>query len=192
VSEKAADSTRLATFGGGCFWCTEAVYRRLQGVLGVESGYAGGHVANPTYQQVCAGNTGHAEVIQVRYDPAKTSYEDLLEVFFRTHDPTTLDRQGNDVGTQYRSIVLVHDDEQRRVAEEVKARLDASGYFGKPIVTEIVPYDRFWKAEDYHQDYFALNPSQPYCLAVVGPKVAKFEKAFHGRLNSGRGTRAKA
>jgi peptide-methionine (S)-S-oxide reductase len=174
----------LATFGGGCFWCTEAVFLRLKGVLGVASGYAGGTTENPTYKQVCDGDTGHAEVIQVRFDPAQVSYEALLEVFFATHDPTTKDRQGNDEGTQYRSIILTHDAEQRRVAEAVKKRLDASKQFAAPIVTEIVPFERFWKAEAYHQDFFALNPNQGYCRAVVSPKVQKFEKLFHDRLKT--------
>jgi peptide-methionine (S)-S-oxide reductase len=175
-------ATKLATFGSGCFWCTEAVFLRLDGVLSVESGYAGGKTQNPTYKEVSSGTTGHAEVVQVRYDPAKVPYEKLLEVFWKTHDPTTKDRQGADVGTQYRSIVFWHDEEQRRVADDLKARLDAAKVFDAPIVTEVVPYDRFWKAEDYHQDYFAENPRQPYCRVVVGPKVAKFEKAFRDLL----------
>jgi peptide-methionine (S)-S-oxide reductase len=173
-----AASEALATFGGGCFWCTEAVYLRIEGVLGARSGYAGGTTPNPTYQQVCDGETGHAEVIQVRFDPARVPYARLLEVFFKTHDPTTLNRQGADEGTQYRSIILTHDAEQRRVAEEVKQKLTASGAFGDPIVTQIVPFERFWPAEEYHQDYFARNPTQGYCRAVVGPKVEKFEAAF--------------
>jgi peptide-methionine (S)-S-oxide reductase len=173
---------QLATFGGGCFWCTEAVYLRLKGVLGVESGYSGGKTQNPTYSQVSDGDTGHAEVVQVRFDPAQITYEALLEVFFATHDPTTKNRQGADEGTQYRSLVLTHDVEQRRTAEAVKQRLDASKKFPAPIVTEIVPFERFWKAEAYHQDYFAQNPQQGYCRAVVSPKVQKFEKAFKDRL----------
>jgi peptide-methionine (S)-S-oxide reductase len=179
---KPSAGTKVATFGGGCFWCTEAMYRRLEGVISVESGFAGGATANPTYKQVCSGETGHAEVVQVVYDPAKVGYEDLLYVFFKTHDPTTPNRQGADVGTQYRSIVLYHDEAQRKVAEDLRARLDASGAFPGKIVTEIVPYDRFFKAEDYHQDYFASNPDVGYCRAVVGPKVEKFEKAFKDRL----------
>jgi peptide-methionine (S)-S-oxide reductase len=147
-------------------------------VLGARSGYAGGTTPNPTYKQVCEGETGHAEVIQVRFDPARVPYARLLEVFFKTHDPTTLDRQGADEGTQYRSIILTHDAEQRRVAEEVKQKLAASGAFADPIVTQIVPLERFWPAEDYHQDYFARNPTQGYCRAVVLPKVEKFEAAF--------------
>jgi peptide-methionine (S)-S-oxide reductase len=173
---------RLATFGGGCFWCTEAVYLRLKGVLGVESGYSGGKTQNPTYKQVGTGTTGHAEVIQIRYDLAVVSYETLLEVFFATHDPTTKDSQGADFGTQYRSIILTHDDAQRATAEAVKKRLDAAKEFPAPIVTEIVPFERFWKAEGYHQDFFAQNPDQGYCRAVVSPKVKKFEKAFKDKL----------
>jgi len=173
-----AVSEALATFGGGCFWCTEAVYLRIEGVLGARSGYAGGTTSNPTYRQVSSGQTGHAEVIQVRFDPARVAYARLLEVFFKTHDPTTQDRQGADEGTQYRSIVLTHDAEQRRIAEEVKKKLGGSGAFRAPIVTQIVPLEHFWPAEDYHQDYFARNPTQPYCRAVVGPKVEKFEAAF--------------
>lgn len=173
---------RLATFGSGCFWCTEAVYLRLKGVLGVVSGYSGGKTKDPTYKDVGTGTTGHAEVIQVRYDPAVVSYDTLLEVFFATHDPTTKDRQGNDWGTQYRSIILTHDDEQRRAAEAAKKRLDAAKEFSAPIVTEIVPLERFYKAEVYHQDYFALNPQAGYCQAVVSPKVKKFEKHFKDRL----------
>ncbi len=168
----------LATFGGGCFWCTEAVYLRIEGVLGVRPGYAGGSVEDPTYEQVCSGSTGHAEVIQVRYDPARVPYARLLEVFFRTHDPTTPDRQGHDVGTQYRSIILAHDDGQRRAAEEVLRRLTEAKAYAAPIVTQIVPFERFYPAEAYHQDYFARNPTQGYCRAVVAPKVAKFEQAF--------------
>jgi methionine-S-sulfoxide reductase len=178
----APQTEALATFGGGCFWCTEAVYLRLKGVLGVESGYSGGKTQNPTYKEVGTGTTGHAEVIQVRYDPAQISYETLLEVFFATHDPTTKDSQGADFGTQYRSIILTHDDAQRATAEAVKKRLDAAKEFPAPIVTEIAPFQRFWKAETYHQDFFAQNPQQPYCRAVVSPKVKKFEKAFKDKL----------
>jgi peptide-methionine (S)-S-oxide reductase len=179
---KADAKTRTATFGGGCFWCTEAVFRRLEGVVSVESGYAGGKGANPTYEQVCSGATGHAEVVQVRYDPSKVSYEQLLEVFWKTHDPTTVDAQGADVGTQYRSVIFAHDEEQRRVAEDLKARLEEAKAFDGPIVTQVVPYETFWKAEGYHQDYFAANPVQPYCRAVIAPKISKFEKAFADRL----------
>jgi peptide-methionine (S)-S-oxide reductase len=175
-------TTKLATFGGGCFWCVEALFDRLEGVLSVESGYAGGSTPSPTYKQVCSGSTGHAEVVQVRYDPAKVSYDQLLEVFWKTHDPTTPNRQGADVGTQYRSIILVHDDEQRRVAEDLRRRLEEAKVFDAPIVTEIAPYDRFWPAEDYHQGYFDGNPGQPYCRVVIAPKVEKLEKVFRDRL----------
>ncbi|MFM8980319.1 MAG: peptide-methionine (S)-S-oxide reductase MsrA, partial [Planctomycetia bacterium] len=168
----------LATFGGGCFWCTEAVYLRLAGVLGVMPGYAGGEVAHPTYQQVCEGTTGHAEVVQVRYDPRRIEYATLLKVFFKTHDPTTLNRQGYDEGTQYRSIVLFHDAEQERVARAAIARLEAEKAWPDPIVTQVVAYTTFYAAEDYHRDYFARNPTQGYCRAVVAPKVEKFEHAF--------------
>ena len=180
--EAGVSQSQLATFGGGCFWCTEAIYRRLEGVISAKSGYAGGHVENPSYEQVCTGSTGHAEVIRVRYDPSKVRYEDLLEVFWKTHDPTTVDRQGHDVGTQYRSVVFFHDPEQQKTAQDLKARLDASGAFPAPIVTEIVPYDRFFEAEEYHQDYFAENPEKGYCRAVIAPKVEKFEKVFRDRL----------
>jgi methionine-S-sulfoxide reductase len=172
----------LATFGGGCFWCTEAVYLRLEGVLGVQSGYAGGHVENPTYAQVSDGDTGHAEVIQVRFDPTRIGFETLLKVFFQTHDPTTLNRQGADEGTQYRSIILAHDAEQERVAKQLIATLTQAKAFARPIVTEVTRYDRFYPAEAYHQDYFARNPNQGYCRAVVAPKVEKFEHAFEALL----------
>jgi peptide-methionine (S)-S-oxide reductase len=171
-----------ATFGGGCFWCTEAVFQQLRGVKAVVSGYSGGHVEKPTYEQVCGKHTGHAEVIQVTFDPAQTSYAELLEVFFKTHDPTTLNRQGNDVGPQYRSVIYFHDDEQRRTAEEVKRELDASGAFDAPIVTAIEPLRNFYPAEDYHQNYYADNPGQGYCAFVIAPKVEKFRKVFKDRL----------
>jgi peptide-methionine (S)-S-oxide reductase len=174
--------TGVATFGGGCFWCTEAVFLRLEGVFSVESGYSGGTTDRPTYRQVSDGDTGHAEVVQVRYDPKKVSYEELLEVFWKTHDPTTVDRQGADEGTQYRSVIFTHDAEQKRVAEELKASLEKEKVFPAPIVTQIVPFQRFWKAEDYHQNYFATNPTQPYCRAVVAKKVEKFEKIFKDRM----------
>ncbi len=173
---------QLATFGGGCFWCTEAVFQQLKGVQSVVSGYAGGHVDRPTYQQVCTGTTGHAEVIQITYDPAQVRYEELLEVFFKTHDPTTLNRQGNDTGTQYRSVVFYHDDQQREIATRVKKQLDDAGIFDTPVVTEISPAPEFFAAEDYHQNYYKQNPNQPYCQAVVGPKVKKFQQVFADRL----------
>ncbi|MGB3617594.1 MAG: peptide-methionine (S)-S-oxide reductase MsrA [Catalinimonas sp.] len=180
------DKLALATFGAGCFWCVEAVFQDLEGVARVTSGYTGGEVENPTYRQVCAGNTGHAEVAQIAYDPEKITFVELLEVFFKTHDPTTLNRQGADVGTQYRSSIFYHDDEQRRLAEEVKRELDASGAFGSPIVTEVAAYDadNYYEAEDYHQNYYNLNPNQGYCRFVIQPKVEKFRKVFKDKLKA--------
>jgi len=168
----------VATLAGGCFWCLEAVYDELIGVQRVLSGYAGGDVPNPTYKQICTGNTGHAEVVQIAYDPNVVSYRDLLEIFFTIHDPTTLNRQGADVGTQYRSAIFYHDEEQRRAAEEIIAELQDEGVFDKPIVTQVTPLDKFYVAEDYHQDYYENNPNQPYCMVVVAPKLAKFRKKF--------------
>jgi len=178
--------TKLATFGAGCFWCVEAVFQRLRGVVSVESGYAGGTIDNPTYKQICTGTTGHAEVCQIRYDPAKVSFDELLEVFWRTHDPTTLNRQGADVGTQYRSVIFYHDDQQRVQAQRRKQELDKSGAWGAPIVTEISPLVKFFKAEDYHQNYFRTNPQQGYCQFVIRPKLEKFEKVFQDKLKTGR------
>ena len=160
-----------ATLGGGCFWCIEAVYKRMDGVISVTSGYAGGSRPNPTYEQVCTGATGHAEVVQVEYDPARLSYEDILSVFWKAHDPTTLNRQGHDVGTQYRSVILYHDEEQRKIAEESKR--EAGTNFSDPIVTEIAPLDMFYPAEDYHQDYFEKNPAAGYCRVIIKPKLKK-------------------
>jgi peptide-methionine (S)-S-oxide reductase len=171
-------ATAVATFGGGCFWCVEAVFSQIDGVASVVPGYSGGHVAHPSYEDVCTGTTGHAEAVQVRYDPARVPYEKLLEVFFATHDPTTLDRQGADVGTQYRSVIFFHDEAQRQTAEKVKAALDASGAYDAPIVTRIVPFDAFYEAEGYHHDYFERHPDRGYCRAVIAPKVEKFRKAF--------------
>jgi len=171
-------SRAQATFGGGCFWCTEAVFRELRGVDKVESGYAGGAVERPSYEAVCSGRTGHAAVVQVTYDPEVVSYRDLLEVFFATHDPTTENRQGADVGTQYRSIVLYHDEEQRRTAEETIAELAREGAFEDAIVTKVEPLGAFWPAEGYHQDYYARNGRQPYCQIVIAPKLAKFRQKF--------------
>jgi peptide-methionine (S)-S-oxide reductase len=171
-------NTEKATFGSGCFWCTEAIFQQLRGVESVESGYSGGEVANPTYEQVCTGRTGHAEVVQITYDPAVISFDELLKVFWQTHDPTTLNRQGHDVGTQYRSAIFYHNDAQRRTAETYKQQLDASGTFSAPIVTEITPFKNFYPAEDYHENYFRLNPAQSYCVAVIRPKVEKFKKEF--------------
>jgi peptide-methionine (S)-S-oxide reductase len=169
---------QTATLAGGCFWCLEAVYDELKGVHSVESGYAGGHVDNPSYRAVCSGTTGHAEVVQIKFDPNVVSYRDLLNVFFTIHDPTTLNRQGADVGTQYRSAIFYHDEEQKKVAEEVIRDLNAQKIWDNPIVTEVTKFDKFYVAEDYHQEYFARNPYQPYCQVVVAPKVSKFRKHF--------------
>jgi peptide-methionine (S)-S-oxide reductase len=179
-----AEDVKLAkaTLAGGCFWCTEAVYAELKGVKAVTSGYIGGAVPNPTYKDVCTGQTGHAEAIEIEYDPAVVPFEKLLEVFFATHDPTTLNRQGADVGTQYRSGVFYHDDEQKRIAEEVIAKLDEAKVFPRKIVTEVTKATTFYPAEDYHQDYFANNPFQPYCQAVAAPKVDKVRKVFKDLL----------
>ncbi len=178
------DSTKysVATFGAGCFWCVEAVFERLKGVEKVISGYTGGSVPNPTYKQVCEGNTGHAEVCRIYYDPEVVTFEELLEVFWQTHDPTTLNRQGNDVGTQYRSAVFYHDDKQKELAEFYKKKLDESAVFNSPVVTEIVPATQFYVAEDYHQNYFDENGTQPYCAFVIKPKVEKFKKVFKDKL----------
>ena len=172
----------IATLAGGCFWCLEAVFDQLQGVEDVVSGYAGGHVPNPTYKHVCTGETGHAEVVQITFDPAVISYRDLLTVFFTIHDPTTLNRQGADVGTQYRSAIFTHSDEQERIAEAVIGEVAESGIWDEPIVTEVVPFEAFYPAEEYHQEYFANNPNQPYCRMVIAPKVAKFRKQHLDRL----------
>jgi peptide-methionine (S)-S-oxide reductase len=172
----------VATLGGGCFWCTEAVFDELKGVERVESGYSGGASANPTYEQVCSGTTGHAEVVQLTFDPQLTSFKEILEVFFTVHDPTTLNRQGADVGTQYRSVIFYHDEEQKRVAEQVIKELDAEKLWDGPIVTELAPFEAFYLAEDYHQEYFRLNGSQPYCRMVVAPKVAKFRQHYREKL----------
>jgi peptide-methionine (S)-S-oxide reductase len=171
-----------ATLGGGCFWCLEAVFQRLEGVSGVTSGYAGGHVEAPGYEAVCTGTTGHAEVVQVGFDSDVIDYGSLLEVFFGIHDPTTADRQGGDVGPQYRSVIFTHDEAQAATARAVIARLGEDGVFPDPIVTQVEPLTRFWPAETYHHDYFARNPAQPYCRGVVGPKVAKFRQRFAHRL----------
>ena len=174
----------LATLGGGCFWCVEAVFDQLEGVSDVVSGYTGGHLANPTYRQICDGNTGHAEVIQLRFDPLKLSYRELLEVFFSAHDPTTLNRQGNDVGPQYRSAIFYHSEEQQRTAVALIVELNAAHAFARPIVTEVAAAARFYPAEAYHQEYFARNSGQPYCQFVVAPKVAKFKKEYSARLKA--------
>ncbi len=179
-----SNNLEKATLGGGCFWCVEAVYQDLKGVQQVVSGYAGGTVENPSYQLICTGTTGHAEVTQITFDPNAISYEDLLYVFWRTHDPTTLNRQGADVGPQYRSIILYHNEEQRAIAERSKRETDESGLWPNPIVTEIAPLTVFYPAEDYHQNYYRSNPSQPYCQVVIDPKVQKFRKEFKDRLKT--------
>jgi peptide-methionine (S)-S-oxide reductase len=173
-----------ATFGSGCFWCTEAVFLQLQGVKKVESGYSGGWLKNPTYRQVCSGTTGHAEVVQITYDPKQISYAELLEVFWRSHDPTTKNRQGNDVGPQYRSVIFYHNDRQKQLAERYKQKIDAAGVFPAPIVTEIVPFEEFFVAEDYHQNYFANNPNQGYCRVIISPKVHKIREIFRDKLKT--------
>ncbi|MBX2925859.1 MAG: peptide-methionine (S)-S-oxide reductase MsrA [Chitinophagaceae bacterium] len=177
-------SKEIATFGNGCFWCTEAVFQQLKGVSKVTSGYSGGHVANPTYEEVCAKTTGHAEAIQIIFDPAVISYDELLEVFWQTHDPTTLNRQGNDIGPQYRSVIFYHNELQKEKAEKYKAELDQSGAFANPIVTAIEPFKNFYAAEDYHQNYYRLNGKAPYCYFVIKPKLEKFEKVFKNKLKA--------
>ncbi len=175
-------ATETATLGGGCFWCLEAVYQELKGVQHVESGYAGGHVPNPTYEQVCEGSTGHAEVVRVSFDPETVSYRELLEIFFTIHDPTTPNRQGNDVGTQYRSVIFYHTPAQQETARQVIAAM--ANVWDAPIVTELSPVEEYYKAEDYHQNYFRQHPLQGYCAFVVAPKVAKFRKVFADKLNA--------
>ena len=172
----------IGTLGGGCFWCVEAIYRDVIGVQRVVSGYAGGSVEHPTYHQVCSGSTGHAEVVQIEFDPTAISFAEILFIFWRTHDPTTLNRQGHDVGTQYRSVIFYRDDQQREIAERSVAETDASDLWPNPIVTEIAPLPTFYEAENYHQNYFVQNPYQPYCIAVIHPKVQKFRKAFRDKL----------
>ena len=184
-SEGNADGrSEIAMLGGGCFWCLEAVYDDLRGVLSVESGYAGGRVRNPTYREVCSGMTGHAEVVQVTFDPTMISFREILEVFFTIHDPTTPNRQGADVGTQYRSAIFYHDEDQHRVVQQVIAEIEGAGIWPKPIVTEVTPLDRFFQAEDYHQEYFRHNPDQGYCQIIIAPKVAKFRKQYFDRLKN--------
>ena len=177
-----AATLEVATLAGGCFWCTEAVFDQLKGVVKVESGYSGGTVPNPSYEDVCSGDTGHAESIQVTFDPSVVSYADLLRIFLTTHDPTTLDRQGADVGTQYRSAIFYRNPEQERVAKEVIAELEKSKVWKRPIVTEVIPYKEFYKAEEYHQDYYARNSRQPYCRVVIEPKIAKLREHYRERL----------
>jgi len=170
------------TLGSGCFWCTEAIYSRVNGVISAISGYSGGDIENPTYNQVCTGETGHAEVVQVVYDPEIITFAKILEIFFKTHNPTTLNRQGADIGTQYRSVIFYHTDEQKRVAEEVKEMLSKSGIWSEPVATSVEPFTGFYKAESYHQDYFENNSNQPYCQVVINPKMEKFEKLFKNYL----------
>jgi peptide-methionine (S)-S-oxide reductase len=172
----------IATLAGGCFWCLEAVFDQVKGVESVESGYAGGHMDNPSYRQVCNGDTGHAEVVQIKYDGNVVSYQDLLNIFFGIHDPTTLNRQGADIGTQYRSAIFYHNEDQKNIAEKLIKDLEMQKIFDNPIVTQVVPLEKFYMAEDYHQEYFARNPYQPYCMAVVSPKVSKFRKHYQDLL----------
>ena len=179
-------NSEQATFGAGCFWCVETVFSRVEGVQDVRSGYSGGHVKNPSYKEVCTGTTGHAEVCQLTFDPSKITYTELLEIFWKTHDPTTLNRQGNDIGTQYRSVVFYHNAEQKKVAEEMKDKLNIEGIWDNPVVTEIVSFTAFYPAEDYHNDYYEKNPSQPYCSFVITPKVEKFEKIFKDYLRESK------
>lgn len=178
--------TDTAVFGAGCFWCVEAVYQQLDGVLKVTSGYSGGHVVNPTYEQICTKKTGHAEVCRVVYDPAKISFDKLLEVFWKTHDPTTLNQQGNDCGPQYRSVIFYRNDEQKRLSEEYKTALNKSGAWSNPVVTSIEPLKNYYEAEDYHQNYFNANRDQLYCRYVIQPKLEKFEKVFNNRLKKSK------
>ncbi len=175
AEEKKIQMTELATLGGGCFWCVEAIFKTWAGVKSVTSGYAGGHQGTPTYPEVCTGETGHAEVIQIEFDPKTISYDKLLEIFWDAHDPTTLNRQGADMGTQYRSVIFYHDETQRKIAEKSKASANASGHFDSPIVTEIKPFTQFYKAEEDHQDYFRRNPAAPYCQYVIRPKLEKLK-----------------
>ena len=180
----AMENEQIAVFGGGCFWCVEAVFNRLRGVKSAVSGYMGGHVDTPTYRQVCGGDTGHVEVVQVKFDPEEINYKDLLEVFFSVHDPTTLNRQGNDVGEQYRSVIFYTSEEQERQAEETIAELNASKAFPEPIVTTVEPAGTFYAAEEYHQEYFDNNRYQPYCQFVIAPKLKKFEKQFGEKMRA--------
>ncbi len=175
-------SLETTTLGGGCFWCTEAVFDELIGVVDVVSGYAGGHKENPTYQEVCSETTGHAEVIQIEFNPEEISFKEILQIFFATHDPTTLNRQGNDIGSSYRSVIFYNSDEQKKIADELIDEITRDDVFGKPVVTEVTPFSNFYPAEEYHQNYYANNPNQGYCSAVVGPKVAKFRKVFADKL----------
>ena len=181
-NQNSMEQTEIATFGAGCFWCVETIFQELKGVEEVISGYAGGDTENPTYKEICTGETGHAEVIQIHYQPSIISFAELLEVFWKVHNPTTLNRQGLDVGTQYRSVVFYHSDIQKQEAEKYKTKLDSAGAFPDPIVTEISPFEKFYPAEDYHQDYYSQNPFQGYCRVVIAPKLEKFRKVFKHRL----------
>ncbi|MCG6186673.1 peptide-methionine (S)-S-oxide reductase MsrA [Maribellus maritimus] len=182
TTEIMAENIEKATLGGGCFWCTEAVYLQLNGVVEVKPGYSGGHVKNPSYKEVCTGRTGHAEVVQLTYNPEKVSFSEILEVFFMTHDPTTLNRQGNDVGTQYRSAIFYHNQQQKEIAEEIIQEFEKEKVYDSPIVTEVTPFEKFYIAEDYHINYFERNKNQPYCQFVVAPKVEKFQKIFKDKV----------
>lgn len=182
VSKSKSMHTEIITLGNGCFWCTEAIFQQVKGVTKVTSGYSGGHVENPTYEEVCEKTTGHAEVLQVEFDTTEVTIDEILEIFWQTHDPTTLNRQGNDVGPQYRSVVFYHNAHQKERAEYFKKKLDESGAFGNPIVTAIEPYTNFYVAENYHQDYYNKNGNQPYCYFVIRPKLEKFEKAFKDKM----------
>lgn len=176
------NNMEIATFGEGCFWCSEAIFKELKGVESVTSGYSGGDIINPSYREVCTGRTGHAEVVEIEFDPSVISFKELLEVFWSTHDPTTPNRQGADVGTQYRSVIFYHNEEQKETAEKLKQKLNEENVFGKPIVTEISPWKNFFKAEDYHQDYYDKNPTQGYCQFVIVPKLEKFKKIFRDKV----------
>jgi peptide-methionine (S)-S-oxide reductase len=182
ITNQKTNKMELATFGGGCFWCTEAVFKELKGVESVTSGYSGGHVINPAYREVTSGTTGHAEVIEIEFDPAVISFQELLEVFWATHDPTTLNRQGADVGPQYRSVIFYHNEKQQEIAEQIKQKLNDEKVFDKPVVTEISLWENFYRAENYHQDYYENNAAQGYCQFVIVPKLDKFRKIFKDKL----------
>ncbi|WP_246085417.1 peptide-methionine (S)-S-oxide reductase MsrA [Solitalea koreensis] len=181
IKEKITDTV---TFGAGCFWCVEAIFQQLKGVISVTSGYSGGSIQNPTYKEICTGTTGHAEVAQIVYDPKVISFPELLEAFWSSHDPTTMNRQGADIGTQYRSVIFYHNSEQKELSEKYKKELNASGAFKNPVITEIAPFAKFYKAEDYHQNYFNSNGDAPYCQFVIAPKLEKFKKVFHDKLKA--------
>jgi len=182
INSQNTGKMELATFGSGCFWCTEAIFEKVKGIESVVSGYSGGKVKNPTYREVCTGNTGHAEVVQITYNPEIIAFKDLLKIFWKMHDPTTLNRQGADVGTQYRSVIFYHTDKQKEIAETYKKRLDEANIYKKPVVTEIIFFESFYKAEDYHQEYYENNKFQPYCSFVITPKLEKFKNVFKDKL----------